>query len=265
MALGTARLLLHWCGPQKRSQLQFFRAVSCQTLGLKPSRAVTTSSFKPEAVPGCACRPFLPSHTIAMSSSSLLPELNTQHEQQPWASNLVALHGFVWDELVKGLQDRHSVNRFPTLVTLSQDGRPQARTVVLRGASRDEWQLDIYTESDSAKAAELKVSPRTAIHIWNTATRLQVRMEAHAMLIQGDEARQVWESLPLASQLTCGKTPPTGSVIKDSLAYQIDADPDKFLIARLVIDRMDVLHLGEMHRRALFQRNTREFGQWCVP
>lgn len=200
-----------------------------------------------------------------MTSSSPLSEPTTQPEQQPWATNLVTLHAFVWDELAKGLRDRQSVNRFPTLVTVSQDGHPQARTVVLRGANSAAWQLEVYTESNSAKAAELRAFPRAAIHIWNTATRLQVRMEANAMLIQGDEAREVWESLPLASQLTCGKTPPTGSVIKDSLAYQIEADPEKFLIVRLAIDKMDVLHLGDMHRRALFQRNTREFGQWCVP
>lgn len=96
-------------------------------------------------------------------------------------------------------------------------------------------------------------------------SRLQVRMDATAKLIQGKEAREVWESLPLASQLTCGKTPPTGTVIKDSLAYEIEVNPDKFTIVRLAIDRMDVLHLGEMHRRALFQRNTGQFGQWCVP
>jgi pyridoxamine 5'-phosphate oxidase len=200
-----------------------------------------------------------------MTSSSLLSEPTTQHERQPWASNLVTLHAFVWEELAKGLQDRHSVNRFPTLVTVSHDGRPQARTVVLRGANRDEWQLEIYTESDSAKAAELRASPRAAIHVWNTETRLQVRMEAYATLIQGDEARKVWDSLPLASQLTCGKTPPTGSAIKNSLAYEIQVDPDKFMVVRLAIDLMDVLHLGDMHRRAQFQRNTREFGQWCVP
>lgn len=200
-----------------------------------------------------------------MTTLSRLSEPIAQHEHQPWAPNLVTLHAYVWEELAKGLRDRQCVNRFPTLVTVSRDGRPQARTVVLRAANSAEWQVEVYTESDSAKVEELTASPYAAIHIWNTASRLQVRMDATAKLIQGKEAREVWESLPLASQLTCGKTPPTGTVIKDSLAYEIEVNPDKFTIVRLAIDRMDVLHLGEMHRRALFQRNTGQFGQWCVP
>lgn len=188
-----------------------------------------------------------------------------QNAPQPWTSNLVAMHAFVWDQLVKGLRDRHSVNRYPTLATVSLDGRPQVRTVVLRAVDCAEWSLDVYTETDSAKVDELMASPCAAIHVWNAATHLQVRMDATATVIQGEEALSIWESLPLASQFTCGKTPPTGSTIKDSLAYQTDVDPGRFAVLRLEIERMDVLHLGEVHRRAQFQRLTRQFGQWRVP
>jgi len=104
-----------------------------------------------------------------MTTLSRLSEPIAQHEHQPWAPNLVTLHAYVWEELAKGLRDRQCVNRFPTLVTVSRDGRPQARTVVLRAANSAEWQVEVYTESDSAKVEELTASPYAAIHIWNTA------------------------------------------------------------------------------------------------
>jgi pyridoxine/pyridoxamine 5'-phosphate oxidase len=52
----------------------------------------------------------------------------------PWAADLSDLHAQVWTRLMRGVRDRRASSRHPTLATVTPDGKPQARTVVLRAA-----------------------------------------------------------------------------------------------------------------------------------
>ncbi|MBC7477316.1 MAG: pyridoxamine 5'-phosphate oxidase family protein, partial [Pseudorhodobacter sp.] len=96
----------------------------------------------------------------------------------PWASELSHLHAEVWLRLSRGVHDRHAPARHPTLATVSVDGRPQARTVVLRAADKPAGTLDIHTDLYSAKFQELRATPFAALHMWDPAAHLQVRLEA---------------------------------------------------------------------------------------
>ena len=55
-------------------------------------------------------------------------------ELHPWAADLQELQAQVWTRLVRGVRDRRAPSRHPTLATVSPEGKPEARTVVLRCA-----------------------------------------------------------------------------------------------------------------------------------
>lgn len=46
---------------------------------------------------------------------------------------------------MRGVDDRHAPARHPTLATVNSEGKPQARTVVLRAADQRSATLDIHT------------------------------------------------------------------------------------------------------------------------
>ena len=53
--------------------------------------------------------------------------------------------------LLRGVRDRRAPTRHPTLATVTPDGRPKARTVVLRAADKQAGILELHTDLHSAK------------------------------------------------------------------------------------------------------------------
>ena len=72
-------------------------------------------------------------------------------DPHPWARDLSQLYADVWARLTRGVHDWHAPARHPTLATVTPEGRPQARTVVLRAADKAAGALDIYTDLHSSK------------------------------------------------------------------------------------------------------------------
>ena len=103
-------------------------------------------------------------------------------DRHNWACDLSQLYAEVWASLMRGVHDRHAPARHSTLATVSTDGRPQARTVVLRAANKMAGTLDIHTDLHSAKVKELRVTPFAALHVWDASAHLQLRLEAHVTL-----------------------------------------------------------------------------------
>ena len=86
-------------------------------------------------------------------------------DPQAWAADLTGLHAQVWARLLHGVANRQAPARHPTLATLSPDGWPEARTVVLRAADPVAGTLDLHTDLYSAKVAALRHCARAALHI----------------------------------------------------------------------------------------------------
>lgn len=186
-------------------------------------------------------------------------------DPHPWAADLAALHAQVWTRLSRGVHDRHAAARHPTLATIGTDGLPQARTVVLRAAEKSAATLDIHTDIHSAKVAELRANPRAALHVWDAAPHLQIRIEAEVEILSGTGVTDIWDRVPEASRLAYGSTPAPGQPIEHALAYAKSPDPDAFGVLRLSVQAMDAVHLGPDHRRARFIRDDGWAGQWLAP
>ena len=128
-------------------------------------------------------------------------------DPHPWACDLSQLYGEVWTRLTRGVHDRHAPARHPTLATVTPEGKPQARTVVLRDADKSAGTLDIHTDLRSAKVGHLRVTPFAALHVWDTSAHLQLRLEAHVTILTSKDAVTIW-----ATRLRWDQTPELASV-----------------------------------------------------
>lgn len=187
------------------------------------------------------------------------------HPEAAWAEQLHTLHAQAWHRLMRGVHDRHAAARHPTLATVSADGLPQLRTVVLRQADPTAATLQIHTNAHSPKVNELLAKPVAALHVWDARARLQMRLQASASLASGEAVATLWAQVPAGSRAAYSSTARPGEPLQDALAYVQTPDPETFTVITLRIDRMDILHLGERHRRAVFSRYDAWVGQWVVP
>ncbi|MDX6281701.1 MAG: pyridoxamine 5-phosphate oxidase, partial [Kribbellaceae bacterium] len=85
------------------------------------------------------------------------------------------------------------------LATVDRDGKPSARTVLLKGL--DERGLVFYTNQHSRKADDLAANPACALVFpWHAMER-QVRVEGIASKVPADEVDAYFASRPRGSQL----------------------------------------------------------------
>ena len=183
----------------------------------------------------------------------------------PWAADLADLYAQVWTRLVRGVRDRRAPTRHPTLATVKPDGKPQARTVVLRAADKNAGSMDIHTDMHSAKVAELRNTPYAALHVWDEAARLQMRLKTIVTILTGADVAAIWASVSDKSRLSYGSLPAPGEPIAQALAYTKLPDPASFAVLRLTVQTIDVLHLGPNHRSARFDRDADWAGMWLCP
>lgn len=86
-----------------------------------------------------------------------------------------------------------------TLATAGADGRPSARTVLLKGV--DDTGFVFYTNFNSRKARQLEENPRAALcFLWKPLLR-QVQVEGSVERVTDAEADAYWATRPRESQL----------------------------------------------------------------
>lgn len=169
------------------------------------------------------------------------------------------------ETLARAVADRGPDARHVTLATLGPDGWPEARTVALRTADPVTWTLRIQTDGATAKLAALTARPRAEVHIWHPETCLQLRLRGEAALHRGAEVAQAWAAMPASARVSYGKAPPPGTAIAGPLEYEVTSDPESFVVIDLRIVRFDLLHLGAVHERAIFDRGEDWQGRWVSP
>jgi pyridoxamine 5'-phosphate oxidase len=96
------------------------------------------------------------------------------------------------------------------LATVSPDGWPAARAVILRGL--DERGFSFFTDTRSAKASELLVEPRAAlVFLWSALER-QVRVSGRVTRLADDVVGAFFARRPLEANLLA-RLAPQGEVL----------------------------------------------------
>ena len=123
-------------------------------------------------------------------------------------SDLPATLAAAWDTLDAGTRDRAAPARHIVLATTGPHG-PEARLLVLRATDRTAGTLTLWTDTATAKTAELAQDPRAALLVWDPEARLQIRLRARLTLRPGTPAE--WSALPDAAKALYGGTPAPGA------------------------------------------------------
>lgn len=182
-----------------------------------------------------------------------------------------------WQMLEMAVSDRHAAFHIPVLATVTADGAPSARIVVLRGASAAEWRLRCHTDNRSSKFAEISAQPSVMFHFYDPVHKVQVRASGTADLHGGDQtALAAWKGSASSSRECYFAEPGPGTAIElptnglpdDPSAFENEERGlSAFTVVNASITRMEWVHLDYRgHRRAVFDRTTAGIKMsWLVP
>lgn len=158
------------------------------------------------------------------------------------------------------------------LATVSADGAPSVRIVLLRGY--DERGFTFYTNYESAKGRDLLVQPRAAATFWWQPLERQVRISGRVERVDPAESDAYFQSRPRGHQLSAWTSPQSQPVAGREELEQRAADmelrfpsevprPESWGGYRLVPDRVEFWQGREnrLHDRFAF---TRQDGDWTV-
>jgi len=176
-------------------------------------------------------------------------------------NDLDAAHAEAWRLLGDGVTNAKAPFHLPAVATIGRDGDPRVRTVVLRAAARDEGWLQFHTDRRSPKVAEIEAQPRVALHFYDRAAKVQLRVRARAV-VHGEDAvaRAAWDKTRSFSRVCYRIDPAPGTPLAapDGYAEPEPDDPEvgfeTFRVVRAHVQEIEWLYLaGQGHRRALFR------------
>ncbi len=164
----------------------------------------------------------------------------------------------VWDAL-----DAATTRRTPftlaSLATVSADGAPRSRSVILRSWEPGRAVLGLATDVRSAKVRELRADPRVALAVWDGDVEVQVRLEGRAVVVDDPaERRRRWEALGPRTRRGYATVGAPGTAVDGDAAVQDDGEPAwfaRFTWVEVAVDRVDRLDLAaEPHDRVVAER-----------
>ena len=157
-----------------------------------------------------------------------------------------------------------------TLATVSADGRPSVRVVLLRRV--DERGFGFFTNYQSRKGRELLANPHAALCAYWPWLDEQVRVEGRVHMVEAAESDEYFAGRPRGSQVGAWASPQSEPLAREELEAKyraVDAEYEGRTIPRppfwggyrLVPDRIEFWRAGSyrLHERVLYVRDA---GTW---
>lgn len=193
----------------------------------------------------------------------------------PFYDDLSACHVELWRHLAEGVSDRRSAFHTLALGTVDPTGRPQIRSVTLRGSDNVAGTLRFHCDGRSEKASEITATGVAALHGYCSASKVQIRVEGKAALHADDWiAESAWGAARATSRVAYGIAPAPGTALRAGGDYTLPDQDDAILAGRanfaavvVTADRLEFLYLDRRgHRRALWLRSTAGWVEtWLTP
>lgn len=172
-----------------------------------------------------------------------------------------------WLNLWKAALARNKRERYVQIATVSPEGLPQVRTVVLRGVG-DAGEAYFYTDTRAEKVAALTEHPQAELHVYWSKTKEQFRLRGEVTVtITQDNAwqakrRELWHAQrEQGRQLLLGAAP--GTPLEDldsdlehhyaSLDTSQKDPPDTFALVVIHPNRVDYLKLASPQVRQQYR------------
>ena len=150
--------------------------------------------------------------------------------------------------LERSVRDREGDLRNVQLATVSPDGTPSLRTLVLRGFERSPPCAEVHSDARAAKVRDIAACDTVALLAWSAADHLQLRFTGTARLHREDElARARWDRLPPAARAPYGLLADAGTPIDDPASQPHLPDAQRFarfVVVRVALTGLDVLRPG---------------------
>lgn len=121
----------------------------------------------------------------------------------------------VHDQLKRAGVDAKHKFRFFSVATISKSEKtiPQSRMVVLRSFS-DDWTFEFYTDHRSSKVEDIRNNPIISALFWDSSKRVQVRIEADAVIHNRDEvSAHRWKDVQGDAQKAYTSVPAPGTPV----------------------------------------------------
>ena len=170
-----------------------------------------------------------------------------------------------WSLLTRGVVDAKFASRNPTFSTISDEGFPTMRTVVLRRANRVSNCLEIHTDLKTNKVVSLKKSNFAGLHFWIPKAKFQIRASVVVDILTGSKVEDQWNKIPIQSRVSYGSKPSPGIEVNGPFDYQKLPKQDNFAVLRCDIRALDLLYLGALHQRALYKTGNPAISTWVAP
>jgi pyridoxamine 5'-phosphate oxidase len=171
--------------------------------------------------------------------------------------------------LARGVADRRHPFHTPTLATVAPDGAPEARTLVLRGFEATSRTLRLHSDARSGKVAALAREARCALHVYDAAAKLQLRLAGTAEVEDGTAAEAAWQASRETARMVYAIKPGPGTPVGAPPPAPRDAAAGRgfFRVILMRFESLDWLELAhDGHRRARFDwRGGALQASWLVP
>ena len=178
-------------------------------------------------------------------------------------AKLTELHGEILAKLARATADPKSAWRTPVLATVTPEGAPAARTVILRHLDRTGQSLVFYTDNRSNKIDDLKQNSAVEICFWDPKSGQQLRVAGSGYVeTDPDRLDQIWRDVPVGSRLVyrAAATPGQpieipGETSEDRRLERAETEHGRahFRVLTVRWRKWDWLHLGQSgQRRARF-------------
>jgi pyridoxamine 5'-phosphate oxidase len=199
----------------------------------------------------------------------------------PVPDDLDNIFNDIWVRWGRGAADRRSAFHIPIIGTVSNDGNPDQRVMVLRKADRAAATLRFHTDIRSTKASQIAAQASISILGYDPGAKVQLRASGSAMIIQsGSLTDAAWAATSASGRRSYLTTLPPGTATDQAtsglpLAFEqavptqseSEAGRTNFAIVVVTLNHLEWLHLASTgHRRAAFTRAGDNWtGAWLIP
>lgn len=139
---------------------------------------------------------------------SELSDMRKSYEKQALLEELVSTNPYEqfqqWFELARKTPEIYEANAM-TIASVSSEGQPSARIVLLKGIEKNG--LLFYTNYESRKGKELTQNPKVSVLFYWGALQQQVRIEGEVRRLSPKKSTQYFQKRPKGSQIGAWASP----------------------------------------------------------
>ncbi|MFM8313567.1 MAG: pyridoxamine 5'-phosphate oxidase family protein, partial [Deltaproteobacteria bacterium] len=143
-------------------------------------------------------------------------------------ASLEEIHQAIWKKLEHAVRHRDSAWHLPVLATV-RAGKPELRTLVLRGALPEKNTVWMHTDLRSPKCQDLKNCSAASLLFYDSIDRWQLRLNGTIQLDSNSESTETTWKKVSASAKRCYQGPFVPGTRSEELSYnlpQASVSPD---------------------------------------